>query len=474
MLDVVKLTEGAVQDLLRTWGIVSVLFFCSSNASAGDDIPLDFLRDDKRPGVQGCEGALVSYDPVLRYIADDESNIRVSRADPADRTQHSTFETRLIEAIAAAAEWKRSHGRKPTFNVLALSGGGQWGAYGAGFLNGWAEADGKLATPSEDFIRREDVDLITGISTGSMQVTFAYLGSSADPAVRAQAAKDLEAEFLDPTIGELVKDHTVDLVGGLIGIGSANSLYDVGELVKRVQGRIGNDMHRYQAMPQRQRLYSGAVNLDDGLFTIADLKFLSDRPEPAMSPTTKRSCFASSILASAAVPLGFPPRFIGGKMYVDGGARFALFSSIIFNNERIRKALRDAKLSLAVRVVINGNQSSSSYADEGQKPVENGFLQIAKATMANVLDQLYKDSAFRNEQDLVRAFPGQYTSAYTYVPNKDIRDSNLEACKGFAQKPAEGEFDPKFMKCLYEIGRSRWNTADTKKAWKEFKDIPVH
>ena len=52
---------------------------------------------------------------------------------------------------------------------LALSGGGENGAYGAGLLTGWT-ASGK----------RPEFTMVTGISTGSLIAPFAFLGSAYD------------------------------------------------------------------------------------------------------------------------------------------------------------------------------------------------------------------------------------------------------------------------------------------------------
>ncbi|MFN0137851.1 MAG: patatin-like phospholipase family protein, partial [Phycisphaerae bacterium] len=54
-------------------------------------------------------------------------------------------------------------------NVLSLSGGGANGAFGAGLLCGWTEAG-----------TRPKFMLVTGISTGALLSTFAFLGSDYD------------------------------------------------------------------------------------------------------------------------------------------------------------------------------------------------------------------------------------------------------------------------------------------------------
>ena len=51
------------------------------------------------------------------------------------------------------------------FNILTLSGGGTRGAFGAGLLSGW--------TDSGDI---PEFDIVTGVSTGAVMATFAFLG----------------------------------------------------------------------------------------------------------------------------------------------------------------------------------------------------------------------------------------------------------------------------------------------------------
>ena len=55
------------------------------------------------------------------------------------------------------------------YAILALSGGGGAGAFGAGLLSGWTQAG-----------TRPDFKVVTGISTGSLLATFAFLGPEYD------------------------------------------------------------------------------------------------------------------------------------------------------------------------------------------------------------------------------------------------------------------------------------------------------
>src|SRR4051794_36694054 len=49
----------------------------------------------------------------------------------------------------------------PTIDILIISGGGDWGAFGAGFLKGWSRVPpGPMAKPA--------FDAVTGVSTGAL------------------------------------------------------------------------------------------------------------------------------------------------------------------------------------------------------------------------------------------------------------------------------------------------------------------
>ena len=59
-------------------------------------------------------------------------------------------------------------------SMLALSGGGEHGAYGAGLLCGWSESG-----------HRPTFDIVTGVSTGALMSPFAFLGSKYDERLKA-------------------------------------------------------------------------------------------------------------------------------------------------------------------------------------------------------------------------------------------------------------------------------------------------
>ena len=71
------------------------------------------------------------------------------------------------EACSAAVA---GSGGGPTVDVLMLSGGGDKGAFGAGFLKAWGEVTGPMRRP-------ESFDCVTGVSTGSLISPFAFIGT---------------------------------------------------------------------------------------------------------------------------------------------------------------------------------------------------------------------------------------------------------------------------------------------------------
>ena len=71
------------------------------------------------------------------------------------------------------------------FNVLAISGGGSNGAFGAGLLAGWAEKG-----------TRPEFTVVTGASAGALIAPFAFLGSDYDPMLRSLFSEGIGEELL--------------------------------------------------------------------------------------------------------------------------------------------------------------------------------------------------------------------------------------------------------------------------------------
>src|SRR5207244_207960 len=81
---------------------------------------------------------------------------------------------RLIERTKAEYDRYTAVGRKepPVIDILIISGGGDWGAFGAGFLKGWQKV------PAGHPLAKPAFDAVTGVSTGALIAPFAFLGDA--------------------------------------------------------------------------------------------------------------------------------------------------------------------------------------------------------------------------------------------------------------------------------------------------------
>src|SRR5262245_30595603 len=79
---------------------------------------------------------------------------------------------RVLERTKAEADRYRAGTQKepPIIDILIISGGGDWGAFGAGFLKGW------LKVPRQHPLAKPEFDAVTGVSTGALIAPFAFLG----------------------------------------------------------------------------------------------------------------------------------------------------------------------------------------------------------------------------------------------------------------------------------------------------------
>ena len=201
--------------------------------------------------------------------------------------------------------------RQREYNILAISGGGVFGAYPAGILCGWSES-GK--TPAEG--GRPEFDVVTGISTGALIAPLAFLGSEYDPIV-----KDLYTT---------VRNNDVFKIRKSIRSLFAESLADNSPLRQRIE-LIMTDalMARIAAEHKKgRRLFVGTTNLDTKRLVVWDVGAIAAKGTPEA-----RKMIVDVLLASAAIPGFFPSvRFnvtIDGRPYeelhVDGGVSRALF-----------------------------------------------------------------------------------------------------------------------------------------------------
>lgn len=218
------------------------------------------------------------------------SDVRFSAADPAASLKF------------AQDVHRHTAGRK--VNVLAISGGGSNGAYGAGVLVGWTEAG-----------NRPDFDIVTGVSTGALTAPFAFLGKDWDrrltEAYTSEAAdRILERRGLDLFFtASIFRNNALrDLVAKYV---DPPLLYAVA--IEHAKGR---------------RLMIATTNLDTEQAMIWDMGAIASRGDAAAL-----QLFRQVLVASASIPGVFPPSLIEvegpnrtlSEMHVDGSVTTPFF-----------------------------------------------------------------------------------------------------------------------------------------------------
>jgi predicted acylesterase/phospholipase RssA len=192
---------------------------------------------------------------------------------------------------------------KPVAEYLAISGGGEDGAFGAGLLVGWGERG-----------TRPDFDLVTGVSAGALIAPFAFLERDAE----------LSQVFTQIKQRDILKLNIVD---GLLG---GPALADSSPLAHLLDFYIDDAFLRDVARERDKGriLLIGTTNLDAQRPVLWDMGMIAKSRDPR-APVL----FRKILLASASIPGVFPPVRIqvqaDGRTYdeihVDGGVTQQVF-----------------------------------------------------------------------------------------------------------------------------------------------------
>jgi predicted acylesterase/phospholipase RssA len=320
----------------------------------------------------GCFSKRVAPPPAGKAFKVPWGAVPLERWDP---TFKNTFERHLIEGLQMRLQehHKEAPGKPITLRGLALSGGGSHGAYGAGVLIGWTDAG-----------TRPEFDVVTGISTGALTATSVFLGPEYDDNLRM---------YTKVTNKDIFKSR------GLLAVLLKDSMYDSAPLKALIAKQIDDEVLQAVAREyaKGRRLFIGTVNLDAQAFTIWNMGLIasSDRPD-------KLERYRDVILASASVPVVFPPVYIPvevdgetyRQMHVDGGAREMIFFPQFIQN--FDKALAEAGFSSAavhgeIYVLFNGRIAARGT----YKPVPPRALSVMEVVArtfqrANTISSIYQ------------------------------------------------------------------------------------
>src|SRR5262249_33171955 len=189
---------------------------------------------------------------------------------------------------------------RTTKYLLAISGGGDDGAFGAGLLLGWsARGD------------RPEFEVVTGISTGALTAPFAFLGREYDDKLRQL--------YTNTTADEIFEKQSV------LAALSDDAMTDTTPLRNMIARIVDQRMiSRIAAEYQKGRLLLiMTTNLDQARPVIWNIGAIAASGQPEA-----RDLIIGVLRASASVPGIFPPVMLditlNGKryqeMHVDGGA----------------------------------------------------------------------------------------------------------------------------------------------------------
>ncbi|MFA6142667.1 MAG: patatin-like phospholipase family protein [Candidatus Omnitrophota bacterium] len=295
------------------------------------------------------------------------------------------------------------------YSVLAISGGAANGAYGAGLLNGWSREGS-----------RPEFKIVTGISTGAIIAPLAFLGSSYDGKL-----KEFYTQYSTKDIVEIKL--------------SRNSLASTKPLERLIEKYADERSLKEIAAEYRKgrRLYVGTTNLDAQRLVIWDMgKIASIGDDKALK------LFRKIILASASVPVAFPPVYFDVKvgdrtydeMHVDGGTTkqvFFVYDVLQGADDAFKeKGIDVSKIKYSIYVIRNG------YVDPVWKEVPDSLSAIAERsidTMTNAqgAGDLYQLYIF------AKASKGDFNLAY--IPTDNVYTS---------KEP----FDASAMQKLFDLG----------------------
>jgi len=327
-----------------------------------------------------------------------------------------SFQADMVESMRQ--QWAANRERGPAnpgdYHVLAISGGGANGAFGAGFLCGWTKAG-----------TRPEFKLVTGVSTGALIAPAAFLGPDYDERIRQI--------YTETTTKDIVTFRSV--FSWLWG----DSLADTKPLQNLIEANLDEEVFAAIAAEHRRgrRLYIGTTNLDAGRFVIWNMGAIADSGRPGAL-----GLFRHVMLASASIPVAFPPVYFevqtGGKVYdemhVDGGtvAQVFFYEYTLDPSDIMRRA---------------------GVAPQNQPPINLHLLYNGKLgpTPVQMRRQIPKIVA-RSLETLMRARAvGDLHRIYLETKKSGAHFRYIDIPAGYTPQGDE-VFDPKEMKRLFQVG----------------------
>lgn len=379
--------------------------------------------------IQGC-GVTKSYHPLPDTLESKVqmkgfTNVR-SWAD----TYSSKFESNAREALK---EERKYYGKlNPEMSMLALSGGGSDGAFGAGFLCGWSKTG-----------KRPIFKVVTGISTGGLIAPFAFLGPRYDAKL-----KEVYTTISDDQIYSPYSLFSVFM--SIIQVNSLPSLASNEPLAKLIEKDVTMSMLKEIAAEQHKgrRLLIGTTQFNAQRLVLWNMGEIAEVGTPEAL-----KLFQKIMLASAALPVSFTPVYFDveaeGKMYqemhVDGGieAQVMLYENAILPFSNAKKSGNRVERRRKIYIIRN----QQIYPE----------WEYVKPTL--------KDIAVRSIDSLTKSQGmGDLYRLFTYA-RRDNMEYNLTFIPDSFTEKAKTPFDNTYMRHLFALGYQMGIKDDS---WKHY------
>lgn len=328
---------------------------------------------------------------------------------------------RTVRRMEQEVALQERGGPPAVFDILMISGGGDYGAFAAGILEGW----GEIKDPAWS---RPLFDVVTGVSTGALIAPFALLGDD-------QSYKRVLGLYEHP------KKDWITLRDLFFFLPGRQSFMDTSGLERDVRAQIDPKTIAAIAAAERdgRTLAIGATNLDLGRMHPWDLTTEASRIEAGELESDR---FYKVLMASAAIPALFPPVVIDDTLYVDGGTT----SNILYDADlrsngapvQLYAARNHGRALPKFRFwVIVNNQLGGTH-----QRVDPTWVSITEASVATAV----RSSTIGTLRQL---------SLTTELQRRDGLDVEFHyvAIPDDWRPPVEGGFQAETMQSLSKIGR---------------------
>ena len=335
--------------------------------------------------------------------------------------ESDSFAAEARSSLAKEQAWLASQGKSgeiPTAHLLAISGGGDNGAYGSGLLNGWTASG-----------TRPEFKVVTGISTGALIAPFAFIGPKYDHVIKTVYTSTAQKDIFKKR----------GIAAALFG----DSMADTRPLARVIESYVTPDFLQEIAVEYAKGrvLLVGTTNLDSLEPVVWNMTAIAASTNPGAI-----TLFRRILLASAAIPGAFPPVMIdvdldGTKyqeMHVDGGTVTQVFL--------YPPSLGGANLAQRKRIlyVIRNARLDADWASTERRTMTIAMRAIDALTTTQGIGDLYRIYA---------------------TAQRDGLDFNLTFIPPTFNTPHNEMFDTAYMRSLYDVG---FEAAKTGIQWQKY------